>query len=183
MCVIELDDTMPTNRQRLERELQDRAHQGYERGQRAVLLRLLARRFVTVPEAIAARVDRAGTDEIERWAERLLEASSLDDVFAAADPPPVRGPEEPMTWYYRWAEPAVLQELVARIVQEAIEKVQKTPLDRGRRALLVRLLTRRFGSLPEAVSARIRDAKNHELACWLDRALDASSLGHVLAAG
>ena len=171
---------MATNRQTLEKELHDRAHQGYEQGQRAVLLRLLARRFVTVPDAIAARIDRAGTDEIERWAERLLEATSLDDVFAAAEPAPVRGPDEPMTWYYRWAEPAVLQELVARIVQEAIEKVQKTPLDRGRRALLLRLLTRRVGSLPGAVTARIRAATSHELACWLDRALDASSLGHVL---
>lgn len=173
---------MPTNRHRLEKELHDRAHQGYERGQRAVLLRLLTRRFVTVPDAIAARIDRAGTDEIERWAERLLEASSLEEVFAAAEPAPVRGPEEPMTWYYRWAEPAVLQELVARIVQEAVEKVQKTPHDRGRRALLLRLLTRRFGRLPEGVTARIREATNHELASWLDRALDASSPGHVLSA-
>lgn len=163
-------------------ELQDRAHQGYERGQRAVLLRLLTRRFVTVPEAITARIDKAGTDEIERWAERLLEATSLDEVFADVEPAPVRGSEEPMTWYYRWAEPAVLHELVARIVQEAIEQVQKTPQDRGRRALLCRLLTRRFGSLPEEVTARIREATNHELACWLDCALDAPSLAQVLAA-
>jgi hypothetical protein len=172
---------MATSRQRLETELQKRAHQGYERGQRAVLLRLLARRFVAVPEPIAARIDRAGTEEIERWAERLLDAASLDDVFATAVPAPVRGPEEPMTWYYRWAEPEVLQELVARIVQEATEKVQRAPADRGRRALLLRLLARRFGSLPEDVTTRIREATNHELACWFDRALDASSLGNVLA--
>lgn len=171
---------MATSRQRLETELQKHAHQGYERGQRAVLLHLLGRRFVAVPEAIAVRIDRAGTEEIERWAERLLDATSLDDVFAAAEPAPVRGPEEPMTWYYRWAEPEVLQELVARIVQEATEKVQRAPSDRGRRALLLRLLTRRFGSLPEDVTTRIREATNHEIACWFDRALDASSLGHVL---
>lgn len=171
---------MPTNR--LEKELQDRVRQGDERGQRAVLLRLLNRRFVTVPEAIAARIDRAGTDEIERWAERLLEAASLDEVFTAAEPAPARGLDEPMTWYFRWAAPAVLEELVARIVEEAVEKVQSTPPDRGRRALLLRLLTRRFGSLPDDVTARIRAATNHELACWLDRALDASTLGHVLSA-
>ena len=171
---------MATSRQRLETELQKHAHQGYERGQRAVLLRLLGRRFVAVPEAIEARIDKAGTAEIERWAERLLDATSLDEIFAPAEPAPVRGPDEPMTWYYRWAEPEVLQDLVNRIVQEATEKVQNTPADRGRRALLLRLLTRRFGSLPEDVVSRVRDATHHEIACWFDRALDASSLDRVL---
>lgn len=172
---------MATSRQRLETELQKHAHQGYERGQRAVLLRLLGRRFVAVPEAIAARIDKAGTAEIERWAERLLDATSLDEIFAPAEPAPARGPEAPMTWYYRWAEPQVLQDLVNRIVEEATEKVQRAPADRGRRALLLHLLARRFGSLPEEVVTQVREATNHEIACWFDRALDASSLDRVLA--
>jgi Putative transposase, YhgA-like/Domain of unknown function (DUF4351) len=57
-------------------------HQGLEKGQRAMLLRLLGRRFGAVPEPIAARVSTATLPELERWSDRVLEAASLDDVFA-----------------------------------------------------------------------------------------------------
>jgi hypothetical protein len=49
-----------------------------------LLLRLLAWRFGAVPGAITRRVTWATGDEVERWAERLLDAASLDDVFAAS---------------------------------------------------------------------------------------------------
>ena len=67
--------------------------EGYERareepqerleGQRAMLLRLLGRRFGAVPEQIAARVAAATQQELERWCDRVLDAASLDDVFAS----------------------------------------------------------------------------------------------------
>jgi hypothetical protein len=52
-------------------------------GQRAMLLRLLGRRFGAVPEPIAARVAAATPPEVERWGDRVLDAASLDDVFAS----------------------------------------------------------------------------------------------------
>jgi Domain of unknown function (DUF4351) len=55
---------------------------GSENGQRAMLLRLLGRRFGAVPEQITARVAAATQPELERWSDRLLDAASLDDVFA-----------------------------------------------------------------------------------------------------
>lgn len=51
--------------------------------QRALLLRQLGKRFGTVPEAIAKRVARASADDLDRWGDRLLDAASLDELFAA----------------------------------------------------------------------------------------------------
>jgi Domain of unknown function (DUF4351) len=56
--------------------------EGLEEGERAALLRLLERRFGALPEALTARVADASTNEIESWLDRVLDASSLDDVFA-----------------------------------------------------------------------------------------------------
>jgi hypothetical protein len=66
-------------------EVLERIHdRAVEKGQRAVLLRQLGRRFGALPEAITERVARAGADELDRWADRILDAVSLDDVFAAS---------------------------------------------------------------------------------------------------
>jgi hypothetical protein len=59
--------------------------EGFDKGLatgRAMLLRQLSRRFGTVPEPIAARVAAATPPELERWSDRVLDATSLDDVFA-----------------------------------------------------------------------------------------------------
>lgn len=50
--------------------------------QRALLLRQLGQRFGAVPEAIAERVTRASADDLDRWGDRLLDAASLDELFA-----------------------------------------------------------------------------------------------------
>lgn len=61
-------------------------HEGLEKGlqgQRAMLLRLLAKRFGAVPEPIAARVNAAAVPEVDHWFDRALDAGSLDDVFGS----------------------------------------------------------------------------------------------------
>jgi hypothetical protein len=55
---------------------------GKVEGKREVLLRQLALRFGTLPESVKARVDGAGSEDLERWVVRILDAVSLDDVFA-----------------------------------------------------------------------------------------------------
>jgi hypothetical protein len=55
-----------------------------EEGQRELLLRQLTRRFGSLPAVITSRVARASRDEIARWSDRILDATSLDDVFAAS---------------------------------------------------------------------------------------------------
>lgn len=49
----------------------------------------------------------------------------------------------------------------------------------GEAALILRLLARRFGALPEDVEARVREANADTLARWGDRVLDARTLDAV----
>jgi hypothetical protein len=55
---------------------------GRREGERIALVRLLERRFGALPAALSARVAGANEQVIERWLDRVLDATSLDDVFA-----------------------------------------------------------------------------------------------------
>ena len=48
----------------------------------SLLRRQLRRRFGHLPPEAAARVDRASASEIEFWADNVLDAGTLDEVFA-----------------------------------------------------------------------------------------------------
>jgi len=54
---------------------------GEARGRAAVLLTLLTRRFGPVPRRIENRVQRASLASLDRWAARVLTASSIEQVF------------------------------------------------------------------------------------------------------
>jgi len=56
--------------------------EGRKEGQRALLLKLLTTRFGPLPEDFMARLMAARTEEIERWADRVLTAPTLADVMA-----------------------------------------------------------------------------------------------------
>jgi hypothetical protein len=65
-------------------EYQKGVDDGRGDGQRELVLRQLTRRFGALPPAITSRVAGASRNELERWSDRLLDAASLDDVFAAS---------------------------------------------------------------------------------------------------
>ncbi len=52
-------------------------------GERAVLERQLRRRFGPLPPAVADRLHQAAAADLEAWAENVLDARTLDDVFDA----------------------------------------------------------------------------------------------------
>jgi hypothetical protein len=52
--------------------------------QARMVLRLLQRKFGALPEDTEARVLRGDSGDLGRWCERILDAPSLDDVFAFA---------------------------------------------------------------------------------------------------
>lgn len=56
---------------------------GMEKGQRAIVQRLLERRFGPLPPEALARLARAVPSELEQWAERLLVAATLSEVLEA----------------------------------------------------------------------------------------------------
>jgi predicted transposase/invertase (TIGR01784 family) len=55
---------------------------GRAEGQATLLLKQMTLRFGALPEWVVARVRSATVDELERWAERVLVATTLDDVLA-----------------------------------------------------------------------------------------------------
>ena len=55
--------------------------EGRKEGERTVLARQLRRRFGTLPPAVRKRLAGASEAELEAWADNVLDASSLDEVF------------------------------------------------------------------------------------------------------
>ncbi len=68
--------------QLLERSRQLGREQGLEQGEAKILRQLLLRRFGEIPAWTNARIDGASTAQLELWAERILDAGSLDEMFA-----------------------------------------------------------------------------------------------------
>ena len=56
--------------------------QGVQQGFERMLSSQLARRFGALPDWALARLHSASVEALERWSARVLDASSLDDVFA-----------------------------------------------------------------------------------------------------
>jgi hypothetical protein len=56
--------------------------EGKAEGKAETVLRLLRHRFGDIPAAIERRVASATIDELDRWADRILDVPTLDAVFA-----------------------------------------------------------------------------------------------------
>ena len=65
----------------MQRGMQQGMQQGRVEGERALLERQLRRRFGLLSPAIAARLGQASAADLETWAENVLDAPTLDDVF------------------------------------------------------------------------------------------------------
>ncbi len=72
----EKDMRYVTSIERLGRE------EGFLQGEAAVLKRQLKCRFARLPEWVEERLEQANRDELEGWADRVIEAKALEDVFA-----------------------------------------------------------------------------------------------------
>ena len=84
----ELEEQFDTELRQLEGETKMPYVTPFERraikkGQASMLKRLLARRFAQLPEWAEERLEKASRDELENWAERVIDADSLEQVFAA----------------------------------------------------------------------------------------------------
>ena len=69
--------------QGIQQGMQQGMQQGRVEGERTVLERLLHRRFGILSPEIAQRLDQASAANLEAWAENLLDADTLDDVFGS----------------------------------------------------------------------------------------------------
>ena len=55
--------------------------EGIQQGESAMLERLLERRFGPLSAETHARLEKATSDQLAQWADNLLDAATLDDVF------------------------------------------------------------------------------------------------------
>jgi hypothetical protein len=60
---------------------QEGRQEGLQLGEMTVIKRLIIRRFGEAPAWVEERLAKATVEELEQWAERILDASSLEDVF------------------------------------------------------------------------------------------------------
>ena len=65
----------------ISRAREEGMQQGRVEGERVVLERLLKRRFGLLSPAVAARLEQASIADLETWADNVLDAPTLDDVF------------------------------------------------------------------------------------------------------
>jgi len=63
-------------------ELKAARQEGRQQGRAAVLARLLQLKFGPLAEATQQRLAQAGEAQLDAWAERILSAHSLAEVFA-----------------------------------------------------------------------------------------------------
>ncbi len=55
-----------------------------QQGEASLLKRLLRRRFDQLPNWIDQRLEQASRQDLEGWADRVLDAERLEDVFSSA---------------------------------------------------------------------------------------------------
>jgi hypothetical protein len=55
--------------------------QGKVSGRAELLLKLLALKFGEIPPEIESKVSHAELEQLDRWAERVLAATSLEEIF------------------------------------------------------------------------------------------------------
>ncbi|ENO86289.1 DUF4351 domain-containing protein [Thauera linaloolentis] len=59
----------------------DRLPTGRSKGELIVLTRLLTRRFGPLDAAVSERLQKATSAELEQWADNILDARRLEEVF------------------------------------------------------------------------------------------------------
>ena len=65
----------------IEQGIEQGMHRGRVEGERALLRRLLRQRFGLLSPDTVERVDQASARDLESWAENVLDAATLDEVF------------------------------------------------------------------------------------------------------
>lgn len=66
----------------IEKGLEQGLEKGRAQGTASVLLRLLNRRFGPLATDVTRRLSQSTPEQLEIWAERVLDARTIDEVFA-----------------------------------------------------------------------------------------------------
>lgn len=69
----------------LEEGLEKGLEKGLQQGEKMILQRLLVRRFGELPLSVQQQLQQASAEQVERWADRLFDANTLDAIFTDAN--------------------------------------------------------------------------------------------------
>ncbi|MFM7255738.1 MAG: DUF4351 domain-containing protein, partial [Betaproteobacteria bacterium] len=69
--------------QGIQQGMQQGMQQGVQQGEIAVLKRQLHKRFGKLPEEVELRLHKATLEQLEVWADRVLDARTINEVFGA----------------------------------------------------------------------------------------------------
>ncbi|NOT53196.1 MAG: Rpn family recombination-promoting nuclease/putative transposase [Deltaproteobacteria bacterium] len=80
-----LEDTQLKQTRFYQEAKEEGVQQGVQQGEKLILQRLLVRRFGELPSSVQQRLQQASPEQVEQWADRFVEASSLEAIFANGD--------------------------------------------------------------------------------------------------
>ena len=60
---------------------QEGRQEGKQEGEGYLLLRQIKRRFSQLPDWVEEKITQATTDQIEQWADNILDATTIEEVF------------------------------------------------------------------------------------------------------
>jgi len=81
-AMLELEEMRPMLRETVLEWTREWEQKGRREGEATVLMRLLELKFGSLKPEDRARIDGADTERLVEWAERVLTARSLDEVFS-----------------------------------------------------------------------------------------------------
>lgn len=114
--------------------------------------------------------DHVEPDQLQAFLERVAGPDAKDTIMTAGERLIQQGEERG------------LQRGIQQGVQQGIQQGVQQGVQQGERAMLLRLLRRRFGEeLVRAREARVAAASGEQIAAWADRVLSAATLDELLA--
>jgi hypothetical protein len=128
------------------------------KGERDMLTMMLEHEFGALPAWGAVKLANAKEPQLLNWGKRLVLAETLDEVFQDNA---LRLPVRPLV------HKRMMTEALGRGVRQ------------GKSAVVIRLLERRFGALPDWVGQKLGNATEAEIMAWAERVLSAQSLNDV----
>ena len=144
---------------------------GEAKGRVSLLQKLLKLKFPQASEQDLAPLASATNEQLECWAERVLSANTLEELFA----PRVDQEREPSAHYMD------IDELDAKLRAEGEAIGEAKGEARGRMSLLRKQLKLKFPRASEQDLAPLASATNEQIECWAERVLSANTLEEIFA--
>jgi hypothetical protein len=129
-----------------------------------------------VQDLVATMIDPRAGDTVMTTADRIAE--EVYKKFLATDAVRIR--EEERERFLTTAD-RIEEEVYARFLATDAVRIREEEREEGRATILLRLIEKRFGPVPEAARSKVLAATMAELERWLDGILDAPTLAALIA--